>query len=1465
MRTKRKISSSGLLLILLGFAAALTPITAFALHEESPPVTRLSSADDHFHPPGRSWGNWFAFSSTQDLLNIGPARAPGRQIYLFSMGFFDCYQGTTKSCSDPNAPDDCQQTPCPPAGTPYLYQVTNFPGDFDNPSVSVAPASTDPQRRYYDHWIAFDGPGNYLVAPGTSPHPSHSRRQVFMWNQHTREYRQVTTGTDGDSVKPSLSRGGQMMVFESTASLGGFPNPAGVKQVYLYQRSQSGLGGIGSLKRLSVGPAPANVIGLGASTAPILNENGTGAAFQSTADLMGSGNDTGVSQIFYVDIDKRNFVTKLTQVTSGNGPSRSPHLGFTRTPNPLPGADNRRKILLFESSATNLPGQVAGTTGNNIYEVQIAGLPDDNGDPASTVTAITTQLLGDCHYPSVDPSGNRLGFVCKGDPFQNGTTGNRAFALTRNNGQLFQLTGAGDIHGPIGQNIGQWFMTVSTTSDLTQGGSCGYQLYVLDFTRSRWAAATSLNQAPPDVVGQNPTSVIGLKNFEFAPGTGVGGTQIAITTRDGTFTGNLASIPNTAEEGRLGLNIGAPDEFFREASVSVAMNRVKLPAVPIPGYGAVCLEATSAPMGLLDCDGGALNGDLLSRQDHLTDDVDFFCENGCRENDVSCQPLGLSGPYLAQCPTCNTTTRTCDGGPNHGIGCSSDATCQLGVPCAQCPVCDTVTQVCTGGPAVGFPCSSDATCRVGLTCNVVPACNGPLTVQSQGLYQPGGMRLIAPAKLSMSLAPGKDDKWCTADDLKSSVQDVPTEIRLTTGTATAEIQDADAQPGLTIPVSVTGAPFDCTRLRAGDLAGARLVGTVSLLNLRTNPGIRDAILSLRLEPKTNTASSCAAFCQTSADCDDGNLCNGTESCVANRCQSGQPLICNDDNVCNGAETCHPVLGCQTGTPLSCDDGNACNGTETCHPVNGCQTGTPVTCTDPDGDPCTGEPVCNPANGACVMQPPPTCNDANVCTDDSCVQFVGCQHVPNSNPCNDGSACTENDTCSGGVCAGQLTAAAVICNAGDGNVCNGAEACNPANGACAPGTPLVVDDGNPCTDDMCDPITGVSHMPNTAGCNDGNACTSGDVCSGGTCAGTPITCDDGNVCNGVETCDPSSGCTDPPDLVCDDGNTCTSDSCHPINGCQNVPVTNGTGCTDNSLCTTGDSCQNGVCTGTPIVCDDGNVCNGTESCDPGSGCLFGVPLDCDDNNFCTNDSCNPGSGCVNAPNSNPCNDGSLCTTGDVCSGGTCAGTPVSCSDNNACNGEETCNPGTGACEPGLPPSCDDANVCNGAETCNPATGCVAGAPLNCNDGNACNGLETCDPSGGCLPGTPPNCNDDDVCTADSCDPVLGCANVRDPNYALCRMNVLADTLLATPGESLGGVRKKRKLIRIVTGSIKLLQKSLAANPRQAAVNLRRSQRKLLKYTKQLQKYVDNRIVSGAVGDPLLELGRVAALALQELGQ
>jgi hypothetical protein len=45
----------------------------------------------------------------------------------------------------------------------------------------------------------------------------------------------------------------------------------------------------------------------------------------------------------------------------------------------------------------------------------------------------------------------------------------------------------------------------------------------------------------------------------------------------------------------------------------------------------------------------------------------------------------------------------------------------------------------------------------------------------------------------------------------------------------------------------------------------------------------------------------------------------------------------------------------------------------------------------------------------------SCDDANVCTGDSCAPATGCVHSNNTAACNDGNACTVGDACLGGSC------------------------------------------------------------------------------------------------------------------------------------------------------------------------------------------------------------------------------------------------------------------------------------------------------------------------------------------------------------------------------------------------------------------------------------------------------------------
>lgn len=81
------------------------------------------------------------------------------------------------------------------------------------------------------------------------------------------------------------------------------------------------------------------------------------------------------------------------------------------------------------------------------------------------------------------------------------------------------------------------------------------------------------------------------------------------------------------------------------------------------------------------------------------------------------------------------------------------------------------------------------------------------------------------------------------------------------------------------------------------------------------------------------------------------------------------------------------------------------------------------------------------------------------------------------------------------------------------------------------------------------------------------------------------------------------------------------------------------CDDRNICNGMETCdpyasdgvRTGLCrAGTPLVCDDGNVCNGLETCNPAFGCVGGTPLVCDDHDPCTANRCDPVAGCVFPP-------------------------------------------------------------------------------------------------------------------------------------------------------------------------------------------------------------------------------------------
>lgn len=163
-------------------------------------------------------------------------------------------------------------------------------------------------------------------------------------------------------------------------------------------------------------------------------------------------------------------------------------------------------------------------------------------------------------------------------------------------------------------------------------------------------------------------------------------------------------------------------------------------------------------------------------------------------------------------------------------------------------------------------------------------------------------------------------------------------------------------------------------------------------------------------------TACRFDCQLDADCDDGNLCSGTETCdksVAGKatCKAGTPAA--DATACTitggGAGGCSKgscvTAGCGDGTKNGteeCDDGNA-------NDVDGCTRECKFSCkTDMecgDGDACNGVETCNMATHVCVAGTAVTCMVNGCAAPGTCSPATGmCSYVDTD---KDGKACNED--------------------------------------------------------------------------------------------------------------------------------------------------------------------------------------------------------------------------------------------------------------------------------------------------------------------------------------------------------------------------------------------------------------------------------------------------------------------------
>jgi len=583
----------------------------------------------------------------------------------------------------------------------------------------------------------------------------------------------------------------------------------------------------------------------------------------------------------------------------------------------------------------------------------------------------------------------------------------------------------------------------------------------------------------------------------------------------------------------------------------------------------------------------------------------------CRPDAGPCDAAEFCSGLADDCPAdgflpstvvCRASIGECDQSEycaGDAAACPGDARLPVATPCSDdgnaCTIdqCDGVQAVCPRTPAPeGVVCrpASD-------TCDVSEACDGVATSCPDDLVRPDGQ-------------PCPDDgETCTADRCDGAGKtcthpagNLGVECRAAAGScdvgegcdgASPTCPSDALQPAgavcraaageCDVVETCTGASAACpaeTFKAAG--TGCTDDGSVCSTDLCTG-----ASAECRHAPG-NAGSLCRAAV---GDCDVAEACDGSGVLCPADAFVPSTVVCRVAiDGCDHAETCPGDAGfCPSDIVLAIgepcpDDDNTCT-------VESCD-GVTTACHHQPGN---AGAICRAAVGECDVVE--TCTGTTAaCPDDAIF-------APDAPCTDDGETCT-SDTCDGAttVCHHQPGNAGVVCRK-DAGLCDVQEACDGVVGTCPADRLLPADTICRPSEGVCDLVEVCSgHAPSCPGdrrkdedtpcADDGNPCTE-DICDGST-----VTCQHpignaGNICRAIAgACDVVETCTGSSDQCPTDAYRPAGADCRPAAGECDVP----------EFCV-GDTADCPV----DVFSPQGAPCNENDSSCDGSGQCVGAPV------------------------------------------------------------------------------------------------------------------------------------------------------------------------------------------------------------------------------------------------------------------